>query len=137
MFLTFGRMNLHHEETNTTTATIELPGLGKEDVLIEVLHDRLTVSGETLPAPWFSTSTPRELVKNSKGARADEGTMDRSMSETGWYHIRERNWGRLSRTVQLPRGVKAEEVKATMEDGVLTVTFPQSAYEERHTVAVA
>lgn len=73
-------MDLHENpEANTVTATFELPGVGKEDVQIDV-HDRhLVVSGES------------------------RHTADRN--EDG-YAIRERRFGRFSRMVQLPDGVK-------------------------------
>ncbi|KAK1217019.1 hypothetical protein PQX77_020337 [Marasmius sp. AFHP31] len=91
------RMNLHEDnQTNTVTATFELPGLKKEDVNIDVHDGRLTVSGET--------KISSDHNENS-------------------YAIRERHFGRYVRTLQLPRGVKEEEVKASLENGVLTVTF--------------
>ncbi|KAF6747366.1 HSP20-like chaperone, partial [Ephemerocybe angulata] len=45
------------------------------------------------------------------------------------YAMRERRFGKFSRTLQLPQGLKEEEVKASMENGVLTVTFPKSTPE--------
>ena len=42
-----GRMDVHENaETNTITASFELPGLKPEQVNIDVYQDRLTVSGE-------------------------------------------------------------------------------------------
>ncbi|KAK1235415.1 hypothetical protein PQX77_001367 [Marasmius sp. AFHP31] len=97
------RMDLHEDnQTNTVTATFELPGLKKEDVNIDVHDGRLTVSGET------KTSSDHD--------------------ENG-YAIRERRFGKFVRTLQLPRGVKEEEIKASLEDGVLTVTFPKTGKE--------
>ncbi|KAL0574749.1 hypothetical protein V5O48_007216 [Marasmius crinis-equi] len=43
------------------------------------------------------------------------------------YAIRE--GGLFSRTLQLPHGVKEDEIKAAMENGVLTVTFPKADKE--------
>ena len=74
------RMDLHENpEANTVTATFELPGVTKEDVHIDV-HDRhLIVSGES----------------RHSAERDEDG-----------YAIRERRFGRFSRTVQLPNSVK-------------------------------
>ncbi|KAJ8080483.1 hypothetical protein PM082_017316 [Marasmius tenuissimus] len=97
------RMDLHEDnEKNIVTATYELPGLKKEDVNIDVHDGRLTVSGETKIS---------------------------SDHEENGYAIRERRFGKFSRTLQLPRGVKEDEIKASLENGVLTVTFPKTGKE--------
>ncbi|KAG7090448.1 hypothetical protein E1B28_009565 [Marasmius oreades] len=98
--MTLNRMDLHEDkEKNVVTATFELPGLQKEDVQLDVHDGRLTVSGET---------------KISED------------HEQGGYAVRERRFGKFSRTLQLPVGVKEEEIKASLEHGVLTVTFPKT-----------
>ncbi|TFK26324.1 small heat shock protein [Coprinopsis marcescibilis] len=97
------RMDLHEDsEKNLVTATFEFPGFKKEDVNIDVHNGRLTVKAES------TTSSEHD--------------------ENG-YAVRERRFGKLLRTLQLPTGVKEDEIKASMEDGVLTVTFPKSAPE--------
>lgn len=73
-------MDLHEDaEKNTVTASFELPGLKKEDINIDIHDGRLTVSGET------KISEERE--------------------EDG-YAIRERRFGKFSRTLRLPQGIK-------------------------------
>ena len=73
-------MDVHEDEkSNTVTATFELPGLKKEDVNIDVRNDVLTVSGET------KVSSERD--------------------ENG-YAVRERRFGRFSRSIPLPQGIK-------------------------------
>lgn len=73
-------MDLHEDEaTNTVTATFELPGLKKEDVNIDVHDGRLVISGET------------------------KSTVDK---EEGGYAIKERKYGKFSRTLRLPEGIK-------------------------------
>ncbi|KAJ3509888.1 hypothetical protein NLJ89_g4981 [Agrocybe chaxingu] len=95
------RMDLHEDaENNVVTATFELPGLKKENVLIDVHDHRVTVSAESRQSERFH--------------------------EHG-FAIRERRIGKFSRTLQLPVGVKDEEIKASMEHGLLTLTFPKSA----------
>jgi len=90
-------------DANTVTALFELPGLKKEDVNIDVHNNRLTVSGDS------KSSSERE--------------------EEGWV-IRERSYGSFSRSLQLPAGVKPDEIKAKMEHGVLAVTFPKTTAEQ-------
>lgn len=125
------RMDLHEDaEKNLVTATFELPGLAKDKVNIDVHNGNLTVSGEVCE------STEKQ--------------------EHG-YAIRERRTGRFSRSVRLPEGTKVgivaqfirgskthglsflqpQDVKASMDNGVLTVTYPKtSAGQEPHRIAV-
>jgi HSP20 family protein len=101
--LTFDRMDLHEDrEANKVTATFELPGLRKEDVHVDVHNGRLSISAET-------------KVENER--------------EQSGYAVRERRFGKFGRTLQLPQGVKEDEVKANLENGILTVTFPRSVPE--------
>ncbi|KAK0193363.1 HSP20-like chaperone [Armillaria mellea] len=97
------RMDLHEDAAkNTVTATFELPGLKKEDVEIDVHDGRLTVSGESKIS---------------------------SEHEENGYAVRERKFGKFSRTLRLPQGVKEEEIKASLDNGLLTVTFPKASPE--------
>lgn len=74
------RMDIHDDaKTNTVTATFELPGLKKEDVSIDVHDNILTVSGES--------------------------KVDEKRDENGWA-VRERRYGKFSRSVPLPQGIK-------------------------------
>jgi HSP20 family protein len=115
-------MDLHESaEQNVVTATFEFPGVSKENIQIDVHNGKLTVSAETKQADAFN--------------------------ESG-YAVRERRFGKFSRTLQLPLGVKLcfllystwiqrsrtltqdKEIKASMENGVLTITFPQTTPEQ-------
>jgi len=72
-------MDLHeNSEKNLVSATFELPGVKKEDVQLEVCDGRLTVSAET------KSSVEHE--------------------ESG-YALRERRFGKFSRSLKLPKGV--------------------------------
>ncbi|KZV72599.1 small heat shock protein [Peniophora sp. CONT] len=97
------KMDVHEDkEKNLVTATFELPGLKKEDVQIDIHNSVLTVSGET--------------------------KIDETKEQDG-YAVRERRFGRFTRSIPVPQGIKEEEIKASLEDGVLNVTFPRSAPE--------
>ncbi|XP_057859987.1 17.8 kDa class I heat shock protein [Cryptomeria japonica] len=77
----------------------DLPGLKKEEVKIEMEDGRiLQISGER---------SKEEEKKNEK------------------YHRVERSRGKFLRRFRLPENAKVEEVKAAMENGVLTVTVPK------------
>lgn len=73
-------MDLHEDkEKNLVTAQFEFPGVGKEDIQIDLQAGKLTVSAET---------------KQS------------SENDENGYAVRERRFGKYSRTLQLPQGVK-------------------------------
>ena len=73
-------MDVHEDkEKNLVTATFELPGLTKENVNIDVHNNLLTVSGES------KISSERD--------------------ENG-YAVRERRYGKFSRSIPLPQGIK-------------------------------
>ena len=87
------------EDKEKYTVAVELPGLKKEDLNVVVHDGVLTISGE------------RKSEKETK-----EGTVHRS----------ERFYGKFSRSVSLPQAVKADQVKASYKDGVLTVEVPKA-----------
>nr|VWO99674.1 Alpha-crystallin (Acr) (14 kDa antigen) (16 kDa antigen) (HSP 16.3) (Nox16) [Ganoderma boninense] len=98
------RMDLHEDkDQNMMTAQFELPGLTKQDVNIDLRDNVLTISGEC--------------------------AMEADRDEHG-YSVRERRFGKFARSLPVPQGIKADEVKANMNHGVLTVTFPRSTPEQ-------
>lgn len=80
--------------------TAELPGLEKKDVVLNVADNLLTIRGEK---------------KNER----EEKDKD--------YHLIERSYGSFSRSVELPAGVKVEDITAEIANGVLKVTVPKPA----------
>jgi HSP20 family protein len=79
--------------------TAELPGLGKEDVKIEVKDRVLTLTGE-------------KKVEN-------EGN-DRNV------YLFERTYGRFCRTFTLPDNVDADKIGAEFKDGLLKIDIPKT-----------
>jgi HSP20 family protein len=82
----------------------DVPGIKPDEVKIEVEDDVLTISGEH--------SEEREEKKER-------------------YVRRERRYGSFSRSMALPKGVEADDIQATTEDGVLEVTIPMPKEEKR------
>ena len=80
--------------------TAELPGLEEKDIQLNVADNVLTIRGEK--------KNEREETKKD-------------------YHLVERSYGSFTRSIQLPDGVNADNIKAVMSKGVLKVTVPKPA----------
>jgi HSP20 family protein len=76
----------------------DLPGLGEDDVSIEIRDNALTISGER--------------------------KTEHEQREKGWYRL-ERAAGRFSRSLTLPEGVDPDAVTAEFDKGVLEVRIPK------------
>ncbi len=88
---------------------MDLPGMRREDVSIEVKNQTLIVSGE------------RQQEREEK----HEG-----------YYNRERVFGRFTRTFMLPEGVTPDDIEATFRDGVLTVRLPRPREEQPRSIEI-
>jgi HSP20 family protein len=87
----------------------DLPGLGQDEVSIEVDDNVLTVSGE------------RRSTHDQRGE--------------GYFRI-ERASGTFARSLTLPKGVEADAISATFADGVLEVRIPKPEQRKPHRVAI-
>lgn len=84
-----------------------VPGLQPEDVMVTVVGDsvRITSEGATV--------------------QDDESERERGDADRRWL-VRERYVGRQERTITLPSSVRADDVTANFQDGVLTVILPKA-----------
>ena len=89
---------------------VEMPGLKRENVEVDVENNVLTIRGEK-----------RE---------------ERTEGQEGRYHLAERRWGTFARSFVLPRDVDADNIQASFEDGVLTVRIPKSEKARRRKIDV-
>jgi HSP20 family protein len=85
------------EKDKRMVTRVDLPGMKKEDVTVEVTDGHLTLSGE-----------------RKRETEEKKGSVYRS----------EREYGSFYRSVPLPEGVTLEDVKATFANGVLEVSVP-------------
>jgi HSP20 family protein len=87
------------ETQESLTITAELPGLEAKDVDVAISGDMLTIKGE----------------KKQEKEEKDEH-----------HHLMECSYGSFSRMVRLPAPVAADKIKASVKNGVLTVTLPKT-----------
>ncbi|KAJ7470396.1 HSP20-like chaperone [Mycena latifolia] len=118
----FGRMN----NAPQSQALQRHNGGGNDDVQRAIrprmdLHEDST--GNTVTATFELPGIKKEDVQidvhNGRLSIAAESKISESHGKR-----------RIARTLQLPQGVKESEVKAAMENGILTVTFPKSTPEQ-------
>ena len=86
-----------HETNGCIVVQAELPGLKKEDIVIEVKKNILTLEGIRIE--------------------------DRGIKEKNYYR-RERRSGKFRRSFTLPAAIRPEKVVATYKTGVLEIKIP-------------
>ena len=97
------------EETDDAyLVEIELAGVRREDLTVEITGSRLTVTGER-----------------------------KERQRTGILRRRTRTVGRFHYEVDLPGQVEEDKVEADMHEGVLTVRLPKVAGDRRRRIAVS
>jgi len=85
------------EQPGKLKITAEVPGLKKEDIKVSITDNVLMIEGE------------RKQEKEEK--------------RKGYYHS-ERSYGKFSRTIGLPDGVKTDQVTAELNNGTMEITIP-------------
>jgi HSP20 family protein len=93
------------ENENAYRLAIDLPGVRKEDIQVSVHENQLTITAE---------------LRDEKAANGDAG------SEQANWLVRERAFGKVSRTIALPEKVDDTSAEARYTDGVLYLTLPKS-----------
>ena len=88
---------------------LDVPGMTKEDITINLQSNTLTVSGER---------TTERQEENEEYVRV------------------ERAFGNFHRTFALPDAVDAENVEAAYEDGVLTINVPKTETSTRRQIEI-
>jgi HSP20 family protein len=97
------------EDEQAYIVKASVPGVKPEDVEVTLRNNILTIKGEA--------KEEKEIKEKN-------------------YHMRERRYGSFMRSLPLPTEVKAEEIEASHEDGVLTVRLPKSELSMPKKIAV-
>ncbi|MCC7497192.1 MAG: Hsp20/alpha crystallin family protein [Bryobacterales bacterium] len=97
------------ETQNELVLKADVPGVDLKDIDIQFENGTLTVKGE----------------------RKYEHQAD-----TDGYHRRERSFGSFMRCFALPDTVDPEQLKATFENGVLTITMPKKEVAKARSIKI-
>jgi len=89
---------------------LEIPGLSKEDVKVEVENDTLSVSGER---------------KSDNGVKKDE------------IHWSEIHNGKFYRAFRLPKNIDAKKINASMKDGILELKVPKPEVKKPQNIPIS
>ena len=87
-----------YEDDGAITIKAELPGMQREDIMLDASQGMLTISG-------------RKQVEHAEHIQC--------------YHILERQYGSFKRSVTFSENVKIEDIDARFENGVLEVVLPK------------
>ena len=101
-------MNLWADEESVIIRA-ELPGLKPDDLDISIDEGDLTLSGRRHPE---------------------------EMPEDATYHRQERNYGSFTRSIRLPFKIEADDVEATMKNGMLTLMLPRAEEDKPKKIAI-
>jgi len=88
-----------YEDETSITLKAEMPGMGKDEIDVQIADNMVTLSGEK--------------KTEEKVERKD-------------YYRMERSYGSFKRVLPLPAEVDAEKVKASFKDGILELKMPKA-----------
>ena len=97
------------ETDNEIVVKAEVPGMDPKDIDISLSDGMLTIKGE-------------------KKQEREEKESD--------YHLIERSYGAFSRSVQLPKEVQRNKIKASYKNGVLSITLPKSEEAKKKEITI-
>lgn len=98
------------ETDDAFVARVDLPGMQREDIHVDLQDRRLSISGE------------RRQMHEEKGEN---------------FHRMERAYGAFFRSITLPAGIDEAAITAGFEGGVLTVRVPKSEARKPRRIEVA
>lgn len=104
-------MDVYTEGNNSLVAEVQAPGFTKDDITVSVHEGTLEIRGQ-------------HGSKEEEGKKNDRNYMVRE-SHASFY-----------RSMVLPRNANADKVKATLENGVLTVKVPFKALPKPKQIAI-
>ena len=98
-----------HEDDKSFTVSVELPGMKREDVSVELHDNVLTIRGE------------------KKSERDEKKEQARYL---------ERRFGSFSRSFSLPPNAVPDKISASFESGVLTLSIPKGEEAKPRAISI-
>ena len=98
------------DEEKFFSISLDIPGLKKDDITIEMKENQLVVSGERRP----ETKTEKTQVLRS-----------------------ERRYGKFSRVFTLPANINADGIQARFEHGVLDIALPKEEKAQSRKISIS
>ncbi len=95
------------EHDNNYELIVDLPGLNKENIKLEIDNGYLTISAKT--------------------------SSDNEEKEEGKFIRRERYSGEYQRSFYVGDEITEEDIKASFKNGILDITLPKKEYKEEQT----
>ncbi len=110
----FIEMNMNVSETeNEIRVTAELPGVTEQDIEVRLDDEILSIRAE-------------KKFEQGQGSGKEN------------FHFVERAYGTFQRSLRLPSSVNPDQISAHFENGVLSVSVPKAAQQERsHKIQVS
>ena len=99
-----------YENDKCVTIKAELPGLDKDEIIVDISGTTLSIRGRKMKA---------------HGDKIDN------------YHVIERQYGSFKRTFKLPEGVDMDKISANFEYGVLEINLPKEQSIVARRIAIA
>ena len=99
-----------YETKDAYVFNMELPGMSKEDLVIELNNNTLSIKGEK---------------KEEKDIKEDS------------FHRIERSSGSFSRCFSIPKNVNSTKIEASMKNGILKVKIPKVEEAKTKSIAIA
>jgi len=97
------------ETKNNLILKAEVPGVGPDDIEIDITDKILTIKGEAR----------REIIEEEENS-----------------HRIERSYGSFSRSIQLPCRVIIDDIKAVFKNGILKITMPKCSPETARKIKI-
>lgn len=111
------RMDFVDDPTDSNlTAVFEIPGIKTSDISLHISDGQLVVLGERRPSyrtTQRSEAMPQDTADN--GVPAPKPTI----------RVQELRFGTFRRAIRVREGLKDSDVKASLNEGMLTVTWPR------------
>jgi HSP20 family protein len=97
------------EDKDSYYIRAELPGVKAADLSIETTDNNISIAGERKIG---------DIAKNAK------------------YHRREREYGRFSRIIAMPKRINRDKIEAKLAEGILDIVIPKAESEKPRQITI-